>query len=132
MSICTIGACSRGHGCPARFYSGESGNDSILFLSLAACFDSCGHGESSGVAVMNTVLNHQQLSRTPLLCGVVSVMAATALGCGTAVGSFVMLDAVWSDPARAAEPTVLVLMLATSAFREKVCRERSAQEVDPV
>ena len=79
---------------------------------------------------MNTVLNHEQLRQTPVLCGLVSVLTATALGCGAAMGSVLLLETVWSDPSAAAEPTVLVALLAASAVREKSCRSHSRGEVE--
>ena len=71
---------------------------------------------------MSTDLNLLRLSRTPLLCGLVSVLAATLLGCGAAVGSVVALEALWTDPSTAAEPALLVVLLAVTALREQSCR----------
>lgn len=102
--------------------SAGSGNDSVLLLFAAASIGRRGHGETSGVDVMNTVLNSHRLSRTPMLCGAVSVLAATVLGCGAAVGASMAVEAVWTDPSAAAEPTVLLVLLAASALREKSCR----------
>ena len=79
---------------------------------------------------MKTVLNHGRLRQTPVLCGLVSVLTATALGCGAAVGSVLLLETVWIDPSAAAEPTVLVALLAASAVREKSVRLHSRVEVD--
>ena len=71
---------------------------------------------------MSTDLNLLRLSRTPLLCGFVSVLAATLLGCGAAVASVVALEALWTDPSTAAEPALLVVLLAAAALREQSCR----------
>ena len=79
---------------------------------------------------MNTVLNHEQLRQTPVLCGLVSVLTATALGCGAAVGSVLLFETVWSDPSAAAEPSVLVALLAASAVREKSFRSHSRGEAE--
>ncbi|MEB3158151.1 MAG: hypothetical protein VKK03_01675 [Synechococcus sp.] len=77
---------------------------------------------------MSTVLNHRHPNRTPVVCGLVSVLAATALGCGAAVGSVLVLDTVLLDPLVAAEPTVLLVLLAGSAWRERTCRKESVDE----
>ena len=80
---------------------------------------------------MHTVLNHHRLSRTPWFCGMVSVLAATVLGCGAAVSSVLALEAVWTDPSTAAEPALLVVLLAASALREKSCREERGAALEP-
>ena len=67
---------------------------------------------------MNTVLK-----TSPVACGIASVVTATVMGCGVAVGSFAVVETVLTDPGRAAEPTVLVILLAASAWREKSCRQ---------
>jgi len=67
---------------------------------------------------MNTVLK-----TSPVACGIASVVMATVMGCGVAVGSFAVMETVLTDPGRAAEPTVLVILLAASAWREKSCRQ---------
>ena len=79
---------------------------------------------------MKTVLNLGKLRQTPVLCGLMSVLTATALGCGAAVGSVLLVEIVWSDPSAAAEPTVLVALLAASAVREKSVRVHSCEEVE--
>ncbi len=72
---------------------------------------------------MNTVLN-----TSPVVCGIASVVTATVMGCGVAVGSFALIESVLTDPGRAAEPTVLVVLLAASAWREKSCRQIDDRE----
>jgi hypothetical protein len=72
---------------------------------------------------MNTVLK-----TSPIACGIVSVVTATMLGCGVAVGSFAVVQTVLTDPGRAAEPTVLIVLLAASAWREKSCRQHHEEE----
>ena len=67
---------------------------------------------------MNTVLK-----TSPVACGIVSVVSATMLGCGVAVGSFAVVQTVLTDPSCVAEPTVLVILLVASALREKSCRQ---------
>lgn len=75
------------------------------------------------MAVMNTVLK-----TNPIACGIASVLTATVMGGGVAVGSFALMETVLADPGRAAEPTVLVILLAASAWREKSCRQRDDGE----
>lgn len=72
---------------------------------------------------MNTVLK-----TSPLACGIASVVAATVMGCGVAACSFAVIDTVLTDPARAAEPTLLVILLGASAWREKSCRHADEGE----
>ena len=72
---------------------------------------------------MNTVLK-----TSPLACGIASVVAATVMGCGVAACSFAVIDTVLTDPARAAEPTLLVILLGASAWREKSCRQIDDRE----
>lgn len=82
------------------------------------------------MVLMKTVLNLGKLRQTPVLCGLMSVLTATALGCGAAVGSVLLVETVWSDPSAAAEPTVLVALLAASAVREKSVQAHSRGEVE--
>ena len=67
---------------------------------------------------MNTVLE-----TSPVAFGIASVVAATVMGCGVAVGSYAVMETVLTEPGRVAEPTVLVILLAASAWREKSCRQ---------
>ena len=67
---------------------------------------------------MNTVLKNN-----PVACGIASVVTATVMGCGVAVGSYAVMETVLTEPGRVAEPTVLVILLAASAWREKSCRQ---------
>ena len=102
--------------------SAGSGNDSVLLASAAASKGCWGHGESSGVDVMNTVLKDSRLSRMPWLCGALSVLTATVLGCGVAVGASLAVEAVSKRPSGATESAVLLALIAGSALRERSIR----------
>ena len=79
---------------------------------------------------MNTVLKNSRLSRMPWLCGALSVLTATVLGCGVAVGASLAVEAVSKRPSGATESAVLLALIAGSALRERSIRSDHRGGVD--